>query len=197
LKEETKEERLKRELKDDDLSTVATLMFHGLEDIKLIKKFWPRYIPSRYEKNKKKVYIMVNSKMNKYLKKFVEFFGMLTDVQADAIKAEWFYHEAEKPNQEQSVKNLNITVSSYQERLELAYKKLEKLYPNLKRVRRRKPQGTSKTMSKYPEKRLFLRGKSKNKTIGQRKMDFYLQSIKQYSQDYILAETDPQDNDKT
>ena len=88
IKNETIEERIKRELKNDDYNAVATIMLHGLDDPKLMKKFWPRYTESRFEKNKNKVYAVVNRKMHRYLKRFNKFWDLLTDAQLDAINLE-------------------------------------------------------------------------------------------------------------
>jgi len=194
IKGETKEERLKRELKDDDFSTVATIMFHGLEDRKLIKSFWPRYTDSRFEKNKNKVYATVNIKMHKYLKRFSKIWNLLTDNQVDALNAEWFYEELEKPTQEQLAKNLGITVSSYQERLELAYKKLQKLYPDLDRIRRRKLRSSPEAKLVHPEKKLSPQERAKIKNWAKEKMEIYLNSLKRYSQDYVIVETEDKAN---
>jgi hypothetical protein len=40
-----------------------------------------------------------------------------------------FYNEAEKPTQKVNAQRLGISIASYQERLDWAYKKLMKLFP--------------------------------------------------------------------
>ena len=132
--------------------------------------------------------------MHKYLKRFSKIWNLLTDNQVDALNAEWFYEELEKPTQEQLAKNLGITVSSYQERLELAYKKLQKLYPDLDRIRRRKLRSSPEAKLVHPEKKLSPQERAKIKNWAKEKMEIYLNSLKRYSQDYVIVETEDKAN---
>lgn len=188
IKGETVEERKKRELKDDDYYTVATIMLHGLEDEKVMKKFWPRYTASRFIRNKNKVYAVINRKMHKYLKRFNKFWNLLTDAQVEAINLEWFHSETEKPTQADNAKKLGISIASYQERLELAYKKLEKLYPELDRISRRAPRKTQEAIK--PKRKLT----PEEKKWARERYDAYLHSLKKYSVNYYLLEQEKSDN---
>lgn len=188
IKGESQEEREKRELKDDDLSTVATIMFHGLEDEKIIKSFWPRYRPKRFERNKSKVYDIINQRMPKSFKRFNKIWDELTDLQADAIKLEYFYEETEKPTQKANAKKRGISIASYQDRLELAYKKLSKLYPEFKRIKRRNPTAEDFKEDEYPEKNLSQTQKAEIKKWAREKMDFYFDSQKTLVQGWIKIE---------
>ena len=88
----------------------------------------------------------------------------------------------EKPSQADNAKKLGISVASYQERLELAYKKLEKLYPELERISRRSPK-------KEPKIKKSTRKLNKEeKKWARENCDAYLHSLKKYSVNYMLLE---------
>tara|TARA_Y100000768_G_scaffold98349_1_gene71750 strand:+ start:3494 stop:4711 length:1218 start_codon:yes stop_codon:yes gene_type:complete len=189
IKNETKEDRRKRELIDDDFNTVATIMFHGLEDKQLIKQFWPRFTEKRYEKNRAKVYETINLKTLTIFKRFNKIWDKLTKAQAQALKLEYFYEELEKTSQKQNAKSLGISIASYQDRLELAYKKLEKLYPELVREPRRKPRRKSPpTGQNLTEKNLSPSEKVKLMKWARQKSDAYLQSLKRVTYNYVVIE---------
>jgi len=138
IKNEAKPERQKRELKDDDLHTVATILFHGIEDERHIKQIWQRFTPTRMERNKIKVYQTVGRKMSRTFRKFPKLWNKLTEAQEAALKLEYFYEGQEKPTQKENAKRLGISVASYQDRLEGAYKHLMKLYSEFERIERKK-----------------------------------------------------------
>ncbi|MFP5492443.1 MAG: hypothetical protein ACLGG0_13145 [Bacteriovoracia bacterium] len=87
--------------------------------------------------------------MPQWAKKFYRIWDNLSDSQAEALKLEWFYEDDEKPTQEESAKRLGISIASYQERLEWAYKKLEILYPEFTTRKRKNPTVTK--MAQPPE----------------------------------------------
>lgn len=52
-----------------------------------------------------------------WAKNFHLIWDKLSEAQADALKLEWIYEDAEKPTQEENAKKLGISIASYQERL--------------------------------------------------------------------------------
>ncbi len=189
IKGETKSDRIKRELKDDDFHCVATLLLKGIEDIKDIKRFWPRYTKSRYDKNKNKVYALVNREMPVSFKKFNKIWNLLTNAQSDALVLEHFHGELEKPTQEQNALKLGISIASYQDRLELAFNKLSKLYPEYKRKRRRKPR-TPKPKVDKENRRVSPTQMAEIRQWARKNMDDYFNSHKNLVQDWVIVETE-------
>jgi hypothetical protein len=81
---------------------------------------------------------MINEKAPRWARKFHHIWKKLTPAQAEALECEYFHGFDEKPSQQESAKKLGISIGSYQERLEWAYRKLEKVYPEFERIKRRK-----------------------------------------------------------
>ncbi len=129
---------IRRVLQADDLLSAAYCMKNEIEDKKHLKRVWPRYSEARFDNLKKKIAEIVNKNMPKQFKKFDGAWSRLSKPQEEAILLEYFYEEAEKPTQKENAKRLTIEVSSYQDRLEGAFKHFEKHYPEFKRIRRRK-----------------------------------------------------------
>lgn len=96
------------------------------EDIKLI---WPKYTQKRFEKYQAIIKNIIEEKSPFWISRFNEIWEKLSKPQADAIRSEYFYNEAEKPTQKVNAQRLGISIASYQERLDWAYKKLMKLFP--------------------------------------------------------------------
>jgi hypothetical protein len=119
----------------DDLQNLATCFFHGVDSEEEIKKIWPRYTEARFQKLKSVIFARVSKKMPWWAKRFEKIWTKLSEPQIEAISLEWFYEEDEKPSQLENANQLGISVASYQERLDWAYKKLEDLYPELKRIK--------------------------------------------------------------
>lgn len=191
IKGESVPDRIKRELKDDDFHCVATLLLKGIENENDIQRFWPRYTKSRYEKNKNKVYSRVNKKMPAVFKKFDKIWSQLTEPQIEALELEFFHGELEKPTQEQNAEKLGISIASYQDRLELVYKKFSKLYPEFERIRRRKPrspisEGELKTSPrKLPPAKL-----AEIKQWAKENMESYFNSYRSLVQDWVIIDND-------
>jgi len=134
---ETLREKRKREQKENDLFTVASCLLSRIDSGLEMKKIWPRYTKIRFLKFKEKIYKMIDKNLPKWAQKFNRIWEKLTEAQAEVILEEWFYEELEKPTQKESASKLGITISSYQDRLEGAYKKFEKLYPEFTRQKRK------------------------------------------------------------
>ena len=113
----------------DDIQNLATCFYHRIDLPNEIKKIWPRYTEKRYQITKNAIWAKVNKKMPLWAKKFYRIWDNLTQAQTDALMLEWFYDGFEKPTQEENAKKLGISIPSYQERLNWAYKKLQELYP--------------------------------------------------------------------
>ncbi len=122
----------------DDLFAVAKCIMQRRDLEEDIKKIWPRYTLKRYEKNKTLIEEIIRDQAPSWAKKFSKIWDKLTPAQIDAIRCEYFHGELIKPTQIESAKKLGISVASYQERLEWAYKKIARVYPEYKRKPRRK-----------------------------------------------------------
>ncbi|HXH75187.1 MAG TPA: hypothetical protein VNJ08_09500 [Bacteriovoracaceae bacterium] len=125
------------DFKNDDIQNVATCLYHRIDVPQEIKKIWPRYTEKRHQETIAKIWVIVRKKMPFWAKRFGRIWDKLTTAQADALRLEWFYTTLEKPTQEENANKLGISVASYQERLEWAYKKLQELYPEFPRRRRK------------------------------------------------------------
>lgn len=147
---ESKSEKIKREIKEDDLHSVATLLLFEISNPKTIKKLWHRYTPRRFEKNKVIVLKTVNKNMPEWAKRLNKYWNLITDAQREAINSEYFYESFEKPTQKELARRLGISVASYQDRLEGAYKHLLKLYPEYPRHRRRNPKKEQEELKPAP-----------------------------------------------
>ena len=122
----------------EDIQDLAACFYHRVDLPTEINKIWPRYTEKRYQAAKNSIWAKVNKKMPFWAKRFHRVWDKLSDAQAEALKLEWFYEDLEKPTQVENAKRLGISVASYQERLEWAYKKLRDLYPEIARRRRRR-----------------------------------------------------------
>lgn len=123
----------------DDLKLVASCLIHEITDSEEIKTFWPKYTEKKFAKAKDVIWARVIKKMPWWAIRFNKVWEQLTEAQKDALNLEWFDVDSEfKNTQEEKARELNISLASYQERLQFAYKKIEKLYPELKRIKRRK-----------------------------------------------------------
>lgn len=123
----------------DDIQQLSTCLFHGVDTPKEIKKIWLRYTEKRHQETLNKIWAIVHKKMPPWARRFHQIWDSLSEAQAEALKLEWFYENNEKQAQEENAKQLGISVASYQERLEWAYKKLSDLYPEFSRCSRKKP----------------------------------------------------------
>lgn len=135
---ESESNRIKRETRDDDLYNVATILLFDIKNPKLLKRVWPRYTPNRFEKNKQKVLKVFNKNLPEWAKRLNLYWNNITDAQREALDCEYFFEGFEKPTQKESAEKLGISKGSYEDRLEGAYKKLLKLYPEYERIKRRK-----------------------------------------------------------
>lgn len=122
-----------------DVQQLATCFYHGIDDPKEMKKIWPRFTERRMRETSATIYGLVHKRMPFWAIRFDKIWDKLTEQQAEALRAEWFYEDAEKPSQEQLAAGLGISVASYQERLEWAYRKMEGIFPELRRRRRKNP----------------------------------------------------------
>ncbi len=132
----------------DDLIAVAKSIKQRRDLPKDIKKIWPRYTEKRFIKYQAIINDIIEAKSPFWITRFDEIWKKLSKAQAEAIRAEYFHGELEKPTQQENAKKLGISIASYQERLEWAYKKLEKLFPEYERVPRRKKSTTPQTTNK-------------------------------------------------
>ena len=123
---------------DKDLKKVAQCMVEKRDNKKDIMAIWPRYTEKRYIKKRKLIQKIIRDKGPFWAKRFPQIWKMLTPSQEEAIRHEFFHGEIEKPTQKESAAKLGISIASYQERLEWAFKKIESIFPEFKRVRRRK-----------------------------------------------------------
>lgn len=129
-------------------------------------------------------------------KKFHQIWNMLTELQIEALNLEFFHGELEKPTQEHNAEKLGITVASYQDRLELVYKKLSRLYPEYKRIRRRKPRSPkSEDVQNPPEKRMSTAKKAEIKQWARENMDNYFGSYLNLTQDWVIVEKDSENSE--
>jgi hypothetical protein len=133
----------------EDIQNLAACFYHRVDLPREMKKIWPRYTEKRHQAVKNSIWAKVHKKMPSWAKKFYQIWDKLSEAQADALKLEWFYEDAEKPTQEENAKKLGISIASYQERLGWAYKKLDALYPEFTRRKRKKR--TSKKVAPPPE----------------------------------------------
>lgn len=101
---------------------------------------------------------------------------------------EFFHGELEKPTQEQNAKKLGISIASYQDRLELAYNKLSKLYPEYKRERRRKPRTAKIKIDRVADRRVSPAKMAEIRQWARKNMDDYFNSYKSLIQDWIVIE---------
>ena len=124
---------------DKDLAKAATCVAQRRDWRKDIISIWPRYTKRRFESKKRLIKKIVDEQGPFWVKRFPLIWEKLTPAQIEAVKCEFFHGEMEKPSKPESAAKLGISVSSYQERLEWAYKKIAKLYPEFERVRRREP----------------------------------------------------------
>lgn len=122
----------------DDLQNLATCFVHGVDKEEEIKKIWPRYTEARFRKLKSVIFARVFKKMPWWAKRFEKIWTKLSEPQIEALSLEWFYEADDKPSQLENANQLGISIASYQERLQWAYKKIEDLYPEIKRIKRRK-----------------------------------------------------------
>ena len=104
------------------------------EDIRVV---WPRYTKKRYEKNLEIIKLITEQKAPFWASRFKTLWDKLTTEQEEAIRAEYFYEEDEKPTQKEIAKRLNIDLSSYKDRLFWANKKIVKLFPEYEPIARR------------------------------------------------------------
>lgn len=123
----------------EDFQNLATCLIHGIEAPKDMKKIWPRYTDARYQKLKAVVWMTVHKKMPGWARRFDKIWSKLSEAQAEALSLEWFYENEEKPTQEENALKLGISIPSYKERLNWAYKKLQELYPEFDLISRRLP----------------------------------------------------------
>ncbi|MCY4643791.1 MAG: hypothetical protein OXB88_04160 [Bacteriovoracales bacterium] len=123
---------------DEDLVKAATCMAQKRDLRKDILPIWPRYTKRRFESKKRIIKKIIDERGPFWAKRFSLIWAKLTPAQIEAVKCEFFHGEQEKPSKLESAAKLGISVSSYQERLEWAYKKIAKLYPEFERVRRRR-----------------------------------------------------------
>lgn len=121
----------------EDIQNLATCLIHGINTPSEMKKIWPRFTELRYQKLKVIISTIVRKKMPWWARRFDKIWNKLSDAQAEAISLEWFYEGDEKPSQLENSAKIGITVASYQERLGWAYQKIEELYPELSRIKRR------------------------------------------------------------
>ncbi len=121
----------------DDLIAVAKCIKQRRDLPKDIKQIWPKYTPKRFKKYQDAIEKIIKTKSPFWMIRFDEIWKKLSKPQAEAIRTEYFHSELEKPTQKESAKKLGISIASYQERLEWAYKKLEKLFPEFRREPRR------------------------------------------------------------
>lgn len=124
---------------NEDFQQLAACFYHGVDDPKEMKKVWPRYTERRYREVSSMIWRKVHKRMPFWAKRFDRIWEKLSSAQASALKAEWFYEADEKPTQKESAQLLCISVASYQERLEWAYKKLEDIFPEFERRKRKNP----------------------------------------------------------
>ncbi len=124
---------------NDDVQQLAACFYHGIDDPKEMKKIWSRYTERRLREISATIYRFVHKGMPFWAKRFDKIWDKLTVQQTQALRAEWFYEDAEKLSQEQLAANVGISIASYQERLEWTYKKLEGLFSEFKRRRRKNP----------------------------------------------------------
>ena len=134
----------------DDLQNLATCLLHEIDTEVEIKKIWPRYSKLRYNKLKKVIWSKVTKKMPWWAKRFNKIWNILSDPQIDALTLEWFHDSDIKPSQLDNANQLGISIAAYQERLHWAYKKIEDLYPEFKRIKRRKTESLLKKRSPAP-----------------------------------------------
>lgn len=125
------------ERESDDIHSVATCLYHGIDLPEFIKRIWPRYTEKRLKDSTSKIWTLVHKRMPLWARKFNGIWGKLTTGQAEALKLEWFYETDEKPIQTENAKTLGISVDSYKERLEWAIKKIIKHYPEFSPKKRR------------------------------------------------------------
>ncbi|GEM_PF-5933977 len=123
----------------EDIQNLAACFYHRVDLPSEMKKIWPRYTEKRYQAAKNSIWAKVQKKMPPWAKKFYRIWDKLSESQSEALKLEWFYEEVEKPTQEENAKKVGISIASYQERLGWAYKKLDGLYPEFTRRRRKNP----------------------------------------------------------
>jgi predicted DNA binding protein len=116
----------------DDLFAVARCMKQRRDLIKDIKEIWPRYTERRYIKNLELINKITENKTPFWASRFELLWNKLTPEQAQAIRAEYFYIEAEKPTQSELATRMGIKLSSYKDRLKWANKKIIKLFPEYK-----------------------------------------------------------------
>jgi predicted DNA-binding protein (UPF0251 family) len=158
---------------DELTKVVATFLYSGIDDLYNIQKINPQITEKILKEALTKIWTIVYKKMPPWAKKFNWIWDRLTPAQAEALKLEWFY-DGEKLTQEENAAKLGISIAAYQERLEWAYKKLEKLYPEFMKVKR-KNKISKKDKKIYPlfeilpngEKIILSHPKKRNKNLSQ------------------------------
>lgn len=121
----------------DDLFAVARCIKQRRDLIKDIKEVWPRYTERRYLKCLELIDSIIKDKTPFWASRFELLWKELTAEQAEAIKAEYFYIEDEKPTQNELATRIGIKLSSYKDRLKWANKKIIKLFPEYEPEARR------------------------------------------------------------
>lgn len=151
-------------LKSDDLLNVARCKLKMVDLPKDFKRLWPRYTPRRLEKYSEEANKILYRCMPFWARRFNKIWSRLTQAQAEVLRLEYFYEGDEKPTQKENAKKLGIQESSYKDRLEGAIKKVEKLYPEFERVRRRKSKPKTANFAERPkEKKLTSRERAEIK----------------------------------
>ena len=142
----------------DDIQSVATCLYHGVDLPEFIKRIWPRDTEKRLKDSTAKISGLVHKRMPLWARKFNGIWDKLTTGQTEALKLEWFYETAEKPTQEENAKTLGINVDSYKERLEWAIKKIIKHYPEFAPKKRRDKAQAEKVILPAPLYKVFPSG---------------------------------------
>ncbi len=146
----------------DDLYSLALSIRQRRDLVDDIKEVWPRYTEKRYQKNIKLINQIIQNKAPFWAKRFDLIWERLTPEQAEAIKAEYFYSEEEKPTQKELAAKIGIKLSSYKDRLKWAHKKIIKLFPEYEAVARRNFKKTQNTEKIAP---LYQINKNGEKTL--------------------------------
>lgn len=141
------------EKENKDVKDYAYYALNGFESEEDIKAIDPELSGMKLKEAKDRLEMLIKKNMPEWAKKFEQFLETLTSNQVEAVKREWFFKEDEKPTQYEIAANIGISRDSYQDRLEGAYKKLEKVYPEYDRVPRRRSRANQK---KDPPAPLYL-----------------------------------------
>lgn len=117
---------------------MAYFLMKGFLDKDVIKKFWGDENSQKFKTCENQVRTIVRRGYPEWANQFIVFKKALTKAQREALDYEWFYETEEKLSQFEIAERLNISVDSYQDRLEQGYQKLEKYFPEYSRIKRRK-----------------------------------------------------------